>query len=92
MTDREVDLIVAEQNKSTEEILKTVEKVKSDIQESCNLKEERIEQLEKENTELKSQIEKMKCDMLSLVKDRMNDDIDQNIIERLAEKWRIKEK
>jgi len=37
--------------------------------------------------ELKQQIEKMKCDVLSIVKDRMNDDIDQNIIERLVEKW-----
>lgn len=39
--------------------------------------------------ELKQQIEKMKCDVLSIIKDRMNDDIDQNIIERLAEKWEI---
>ena len=37
--------------------------------------------------ELKSQIKKMKCDVIFLIKDRMNDDIDQNIIERLAEKW-----
>ena len=51
-----------------------------------------IAELVKENAELKEQIKKMKCDILSLVKDRMNDDIDQNIIERLAEKWEIKEK
>lgn len=44
-----------------------------------------------QNMALKSQIEKMKCDVLSLVKERMNDDIDQNIIERLVEKWEIKE-
>lgn len=50
------------------------------------------EELKKENAELKEQIKKMKCDILSLVKDRMNDDIDQNVIERLAEKWEIKEK
>ena len=43
------------------------------------------------NIEYKAQIEKMKCDVLSLIKDRMNDDIDQNIIERLAEKWELKE-
>lgn len=49
------------------------------------------EELEKENAKLKKQIKKMKCDILSLVKDRMNDDIDQNVIERLAEKWEIKE-
>ena len=42
--------------------------------------------------DLEAQIEKMKSDVLSLIKDRMNDDIDQNIIERLAEKWEIKEK
>ena len=41
--------------------------------------------------DLEAQIEKMKSDVLSLIKDRMNDDIDQNIIERLAEKWEIKE-
>ena len=34
------------------------------------------------NVEVKSSV---------LFKDRMNDDIDQNIIERLAEKWEIKE-
>lgn len=45
----------------------------------------------KENAKLKEQIKKMKYDILSLVKDRMNDDIDQNVIERLAEKWEIKE-
>ena len=50
-----------------------------------------IEKLEQRNAELKTQIEKMKFDVLSLIKDGMNDDIDQNIIERLAEKWEIKE-
>ena len=60
---------------------------------------EQIRALQKQNGELtdkvkklEAQIEKMKCDVLSLIKDRMNDDIDQNIIERLAEKWEIKEK
>ena len=33
----------------------------------------------------------MECDVIFLIKDRMNNDIDQNIIERLAEKWEIKE-
>lgn len=47
---------------------------------------------EKRIAELEQQVEKMKADVLSLIKDRMNDDIDQNIIERLAEKWEIKEK
>lgn len=45
---------------------------------------------EKRIAELEQQVEKMKADVLSLIKDRMNDDIDQNIIERLAEKWEIK--
>lgn len=46
----------------------------------------------KQIAELEQQIEEMKCDVLSLIKDRMNDDIDQNIIERLVDKWEIKEK
>ena len=83
MTKEEADLIITEQNKSKEEILKAVAKVKSDYHELCKLKDMRI-------AELEAQIEKMKCDVLSLIKDRMNDDIDQNIIERLAEKWEIK--
>ena len=49
-------------------------------------------ELKEEIIKLKTQIGKMKCDILSLVKDRMNDDVDQNAIERLAEKWGIKEK
>lgn len=53
--------------------------------------EEKIKVKKLEILELKSQIKKMKCDVIFLIKDRMNDDIDQNIIERLAEKWGIKE-
>ena len=53
--------------------------------------EEKIKVKKLEMLELKSQIKKMKCGVIFLVKDRMNDDIDQNIIERLAEKWGIKE-
>ena len=53
---------------------------------------EDLDNSKKRIAELEAQIEKMKCDVLSLIKDRMNDDIDQNIIERLAEKWEIKEK
>lgn len=48
-------------------------------------------ELEKENVELETLIENMQRDVLSLVKDRMNDDVDQNIIERLADKWGLKE-
>ena len=51
---------------------------------------EQMAELTDKVLELEAQIEKMKCDVLSLIKDRMNDDIDQNIIERLAEKWEIK--
>ena len=54
MTKEEEDLIIAEQNKSKEEILKAVEKVKSDYHELCKLKDMRI-------AELEAQIEKMKC-------------------------------
>ena len=46
MTRKEADLIIAEQNKSREVILKAVAKVKSDCQKLCNLKDKRIEQLE----------------------------------------------
>lgn len=52
MTNEESDLIISEQNKSTEEILKAVAKVKADSHELCNLKDMRIANLEKENAEL----------------------------------------
>ena len=54
MNKEETDLIIAEQNKSTEEILKAVAKVKADYHELCKLKDMRIAELEKENAELKS--------------------------------------
>lgn len=46
MTKEEADLIIAEQNKSKEEILKAVAKVKSDYHEICKLKDMRIAELE----------------------------------------------
>ena len=46
MNKEESDLIIAEQNKSTEEILKAVAKVKSDYHELCKLKDMRIAELE----------------------------------------------
>jgi N-acetylmuramoyl-L-alanine amidase CwlA len=49
----ESDLIIAEQNKNTEEILKAVAKVKSNYQALYDLKDIRIAELEKENAELK---------------------------------------
>lgn len=54
MKKEEADLIIAEQNKSREEILKAVAKVKSDCHELCKLKDMRI-------AELEAQIDKMKC-------------------------------
>jgi len=62
-----------------------------DILKLCMVTDRFFKPLQNQVKELESQIEKMKCDVLSLIKDRMNDDIDQNIIERLAEKWEIKE-
>ena len=53
MNKEEADLIIAEQNKSKEEILKAVAKVKSDYHELCKLKDMRIAKLEE-------QIEKVK--------------------------------
>lgn len=53
MNKEEADLIIAEQNKSKEEILKAVAKVKSDYHELCKLKDIRIADLEKENAEMK---------------------------------------
>jgi hypothetical protein len=52
MTKEEADLIITEQNKSKEEILKVVAKVKSDYHELCKLKDMRI-------AELEAQIEKL---------------------------------
>lgn len=54
MTKDEENLIIAEQNKSTEEILKAVAKVKADYHELCKLKDMRITELEKENAELRT--------------------------------------
>lgn len=53
MTKEEADLIITEQNKSTEAILKEVAKVKADYHELCKLKDMRIAELEKEIAELK---------------------------------------
>lgn len=55
MNKEESDLIIAEQNKSIEKILKAVAKFKSDYHELCKLKDMRIEQLEKENAQLKEE-------------------------------------
>lgn len=44
---------------------------------------------EKQIAELEAQIEKMKSDVKQLREDRMNDDTDQNIMDRLWEEWTI---
>ena len=59
MTKEESDLIIFEQNKSREEILKAIAKVKADYHELCNLKDMRIANLEKENAELQETVIKM---------------------------------
>ncbi len=53
MNKEEADLIITEQNKSTEEILKAVAKVKSDYHELCKVKDMRIAELEAEVNRLK---------------------------------------
>lgn len=45
--------------------------------------------LNKRNEELEAQIEKMKSDIKQLREDRMNDDTDQNIMDRLWEEWNV---
>lgn len=60
MNKEESDLIIAEQNKSTEEILKAVAKVKSDYKELCNLKDMRITELEEEIENLKKTYRKQR--------------------------------
>lgn len=46
-------------------------------------------QLEKRIADLEAQIEKMKSDIKQLREDRMNDDTDQNIMDRLWEEWTV---
>ena len=55
MTKEETDIIITEQNRSRDEILKAVAKVKADYHELCKLKDMRIAKLEKENAELKKE-------------------------------------
>jgi len=44
-----------------------------------------------QRVQLEKHIEKMKSDVREVIADRMNDDLDQNIIECLLEKWELKE-
>ena len=79
--------IVQGKDKVIQELEKENANLKALKKYELNVAKLEIEKLEQRNAELKSQIEKMKFDVLSLIKDGMNDDIDQNIIERLVERW-----
>lgn len=52
MTKEETNLIIAEQNKSTAEILEVIDKVKADFQELCDMRHRQVTELEKENSKL----------------------------------------
>lgn len=75
-----------------------LEKLNKELQEELNKQEDyrlaqdsKISFLITDNEQLKEQIEKMKSDVKELITDRMNDDLDQNIIEHLFEKWELSE-
>ena len=48
MNKEETDLIIAEQNKSTEEILKVIDMIKADLQELCDMRQRQVTELEQE--------------------------------------------
>ena len=56
--------------------------------ENQNIKYQLTEK-DKQIEELEAQIEKMKSDIKQLREDRMNDDTDQNIMDRLWEEWNV---
>jgi len=64
MTKEKTDIIITEQNRSRDEILKAVAKFKADYRELCNLKDMRIAELEKQNKELKEFYEEEVRDLL----------------------------
>lgn len=72
MTKEEADLIIVEQIKSRDEILKAVAKVQSDYQEQCHLKDMQIKNLE-------SQIEQLKehCDELEFINQKVMEENEQ---------------
>ena len=76
MNKEESDLIIAEQNKSTEEILKAAAKMKSDYHELCKLKDMRI-------AELEAQLKTVSLKIISCIKIhlcRQDEDYDKEII------------
>ena len=72
MNKEKSDLISAEQNKSTEEILKAAAKFKSDYHKLCELKDMRIEQLEKDVKLLGE-----RCNQLLADKGKLTDELDK---------------
>lgn len=50
---------------------------------------EEINMLKEKIADLEAQIEKMKSDIKQLRENRMNDDTDQNIMDRLWEEWTV---
>lgn len=63
MTKEEAELIIKEQDKSTKEILKAIEEEKCELLGIIQGKDTVIYKLEKENAELKAQVEKMKQEL-----------------------------
>lgn len=86
MTKEEENLIIAEQNKSTEEILKAVTKMKADYHELCKLKDMRIAELEKENAELKEVHESDKRSLALIAKKGADFEKAYNEAEELLDK------
>lgn len=69
------------------EYISKLEKQNKELQEDLGHKKIAIKTRKARIKDLEEQIEKMKSDVRELITDRMNDDLDQNIIERLFEKW-----
>ena len=60
-----------------------------ELQEDLKHKKIAIQNRKTRIKELEAQIEKMKSDVKQLREDRMNDDTDQNIMDRLWEEWTV---
>ena len=74
---------LTKKDKRIAELEAQIEELKEELAKVCNLKGcRRIKELE-------AQVERMKFDVKQLREDRMNDDTDQNIMDRLWEEWTI---
>ena len=87
---------LTEKDKHIEELKKQInwkEKALAKLKKGNEQKIHRVtkdkKRLIRRNTELKAQIEKMKSDIEQLRENRMNDDTDQNIIDRLWKEWDV---